>query len=155
MTEPKANPFKNLLDSRRQPTDAPETATPPTPTDGAAQSLSNDRISPRRKGEKAKRRNSEPAQQLEKTPITDPPRSPKRGRPATGKRSNPGWIGRTYYIQQSTDQAIEAELLALKHEGRAIDKSQLVDALLMAWVQFRQGEKAELLLKAIEQGDID
>jgi len=155
MTEPKPNPFKNLLDSRRQPTDAPEPATPPAPTDGAAQSLSNDRISPRRKGEKAKRRNSEPAQQPATPPITDQPRSPKRGRPATGKRSNPGWVGRNYYIQQSTDQAIEAELLALKHEGRAIDKSQLVDALLRAWVQFRQGEKAESLLKAIEQGDID
>lgn len=150
MTEPKANPFKNLLDSRRQPTDAPEPATPQTPTDGAAQSLSDDPISPRRKGEKAKRRNPEPAPPPATPPIADPPRSPKRGRPATGKRSNPGWIGRTYYIQQSTDQAIEAELLALKHEGRAIDKSQLVDALLMAWVQFRQGEKAELLLKAIE-----
>lgn len=155
MTEPKANPFKNLLDSRRQPTDAPEPATPPTPTDGAAQSLNNDRISPRRKGEKAKRRNPEPAPPPATPLIADPPQSPKRGRPATGKRSNPNWVGRNYYIQQSTDQAIEAELLALKHEGRAIDKSQLVDALLRAWVQFRQGEKAELLLKAIERQNTD
>jgi cytoskeletal protein RodZ len=151
MTEPKANPFKNLLDSRRQPTDAPESAPPTPPDDGAEPSPTSNRISPRRKGEKAKRRNSEPSPPPATPPIADPSPAKKRGRPATGKRSNPGWVGRTYYIQQTTDQAIEAELLALKHEGQAIDKSQLVDALLMAWVQFRQGEKAELLLRAIEQ----
>lgn len=148
MTEPKINPFKILLTSRQSP-EPPAPETPTSPNDGAAP------ISPRRKAEKPKSRKSSPVTPLDPTPTPDPSPPAKRGRPATGKRSNPGWIGRTYYIQQSTDQAIEAELLALRHGGHAIDKSQLVDALLMAWVQFRQGEKAELLLKAIEQPDTD
>ena len=72
-----------------------------------------------------------------------------RGRPATGKRSDPDWIGRTYYIRRETDLDIEGELLQLKRNGIEIDKSELVDALLAAWVQWRNGENSEILLTEI------
>lgn len=74
------------------------------------------------------------------------PEPKKRGRPATGKRSDPDWIGRTFYIQKGTDLDIEEELLKLKRQGIEIDKSELVDLLLAAWVKFRQGENIEILL---------
>lgn len=73
----------------------------------------------------------------------------KRGRPATGKRSDPGWLGRTYYVRQATDLDVEEELLNLKREGVEIDKSELVDSLLGAWVKWRNGEQANILLGRI------
>ena len=70
------------------------------------------------------------------------PKKKKRGRPATGKRSNAGWIGRTYYIQEKTDIEIEIELATMRRQGVSLDKSELVDALLGAWVAWRKGEDA-------------
>ena len=73
----------------------------------------------------------------------------KRGRPATGKRSDNAWIGRTFYIQRATDLDTEGELLNLKRQGFELDKSELVDKLLAAWVQWRNGENSEFLLSEI------
>jgi hypothetical protein len=73
----------------------------------------------------------------------------KRGRPATGKRSDPDWIGRTYYIRKETDLDIEGELYALKRQGIDIDKSELVDSLLAAWLKWRQGENIDIQLSEI------
>lgn len=70
----------------------------------------------------------------------------RRGRPATGKRSDPNWIGRTYYIRKETDLDIESELLLLKRQGFELDKSELVDALLTAWLKWQQGENSDSLL---------
>jgi hypothetical protein len=73
----------------------------------------------------------------------------KRGRPATGKRSDDAWIGRTFYVKRETDLDIEDELLNLKRQGIEIDKSELVDYLLAAWVKWRKGEDSEFLLGEI------
>lgn len=73
----------------------------------------------------------------------------KRGRPANGKRSDPGWIGRTFYVQKETDLDIEDALLRLKRQGFEVDKSELVDALLAAWVKWQQGGNIDLLLDEI------
>lgn len=73
----------------------------------------------------------------------------RRGRPANGKRSDPNWIGRTYYVQTETDLDVEEQLLKLKREGKELDKSELVNALLGAWVKWRQGEDSELLIGEI------
>lgn len=81
-------------------------------------------------------------------PSSTPP-SKKRGRPATGKRSDPDWIGRTYYIRRETDLDVEAELLQLKRQGHELDKSELVDSLLSAWLKWRQGENIEIHLSEI------
>ena len=70
----------------------------------------------------------------------------KRGRPAVGKRSNPDWIGRTYYVRRETDLDVAAELLELKRQGLDIDKSDLVDALLAAWVKWRNGDNIDCRL---------
>lgn len=73
----------------------------------------------------------------------------KRGRPATGKRSDPDWIGRTYYIRKETDFDIEDELIKLKRAGINLDKSELVDFLLGAWVKWRNGENIEIQMSEI------
>jgi hypothetical protein len=72
--------------------------------------------------------------------LTEPK---KRGRPAIGKRSNDDWVGRTYYVKRETDLDIEDELVNLKRQGIEIDKSELVDLLLSAWVKWRNGENLE------------
>ena len=90
-------------------------------------------------------------------PVTQPlpvqapisPEPKKRGRPATGKRSDDAWIGRTFYIQRATDLDTEGELLNLKRQGFELDKSELVDKLLVAWVKWRNGENSEFLLSEI------
>ena len=82
-----------------------------------------------------------------KSPDTPEPK--RRGRPATGKRSDPNWIGRTYYIRKETDLDVEDELLKLKRQGIELDKSELVEELLTAWMKWRQGEDSEILLSAI------
>lgn len=77
------------------------------------------------------------------------PKETKRGRPATGKRSREGWTGRTFYIQEDNDLDVEEELMNLKRTGVDLDKSELVNSLLAAWVKWRKGEKAEILLSKI------
>ncbi|MCY7278820.1 MAG: hypothetical protein LH702_35065 [Phormidesmis sp. CAN_BIN44] len=80
-------------------------------------------------------------------PVSSEPK--KRGRPATGKRSDDAWIGRTFYIQRETDLDAEEELLNLRRQGIELDKSELVDKLLAAWVQWRKGEDLDFLLAEI------
>ncbi len=81
--------------------------------------------------------------------ITPEEPAKKRGRPATGKRSNPDWIGRTYYIRKETDFDVEDELIKLKRAGISLDKSELVDFLLAAWVKWRKGENIEIQMSEI------
>jgi hypothetical protein len=86
------------------------------------------------------------------TPKSTPPstsETKRRGRPATGKRSDPNWIGRTYYIRKETDLDVEDELLQLKRQGIEIDKSELVEELLNAWLKWRQGEDSNFLMSEI------
>ena len=94
-----------------------------------------------------------PEQPVEPTQPKDTssptPELKKRGRPATGKRSDPNWIGRTYYIRKETDLDVEGELLQLKREGVELDKSELVNALLDAWVKWRQGENIDFQISEI------
>jgi len=77
------------------------------------------------------------------------PELPKRGRPATGKRSDPNWIGRTFYVQKETDLDVEDALLRLKRQGIEVNKSELVDALLAAWLKWQLGENIDFLLDEI------
>ena len=99
----------------------------------------------------AKKTTSKPTPE-EKPPepeITLDEPTKKRGRPATGKRSDPDWIGRTYYIRKETDFDVEDELVKLKRAGINLDKSELVDFLLAAWVQWRNGENIDIQLSEI------
>ena len=97
------------------------------------------------------RKDSEPITPEPLTPVQPlpSPESKKRGRPATGKRSDDAWIGRTYYVRRETDLDIEDELLKLKRRGIDIDKSELVDQLLSAWVKWQQGDNIEIHLSEI------
>jgi hypothetical protein len=81
-------------------------------------------------------------------PIAEPPR--RRGRPATGKRSDPNWLGRTFYIHKGIDSQIEIELLKLKQtQGLDLDKSELVNGLLAAWLQAQQTGQASVSMAEI------
>lgn len=85
----------------------------------------------------------------EKPAESSQPKNRKRGRPATGKRSDPGWIGRTYYVKEETDIDVEMELALLRRQGVEMDKSELVNNLLDAWVKWRKGENSDSLLGEI------
>lgn len=86
----------------------------------------------------------------EQAGLVVPPNEPrKRGRPPTGKRSNDAWIGRTYYVKRETDLDVEEVLLQLRRQGIEVDKSELVDLLLSAWVKWQQGENIEIQLTEI------
>jgi hypothetical protein len=52
-------------------------------------------------------------------------------------------------VKRETDLDIEDELLNLKRQGIELDKSELVDYLLAAWVKWRKGEDSEFLLGEI------
>lgn len=73
----------------------------------------------------------------------------KLGRPATGKRSDESWISRAFYIEENTDIEIEGELNKLRREGIKMDKSELVNACLIAWLKWRQGENPDKSLGSI------
>jgi hypothetical protein len=83
------------------------------------------------------------------TPAIENSTAKKRGRPATGKRSDDLWTGRTYYIQRETDLDMEDQLLRLKRQGIDIDKSELVDFLLAAWVKLQKGENSDFRISGI------
>lgn len=95
-------------------------------------------------------RSPEPIEGDQSTLVQSASTAPKkRGRPATGKRSDSAWIGRTFYIQKETDLDVETELLNLKRQGIELDKSELVDKLLSAWVKLQKGENPEFLIAEI------
>lgn len=118
----KESPFKKLFESRETPPEESEAIEAPAPAEQPKPS---------------------PEPEAPPPPPQPQPSPRKRGRPATGKRSDDAWIGRTFYVQRENDLDVEDELLKLKRQGIEIDKSELVDALLGAWVKWRQGENIE------------
>lgn len=134
-----ADMFKKLAQNRQKSTPAKEEETKPVPQSQPP------------KETKTPAKKSTPKPTPEEKPPAIAPEEPtkKRGRPATGKRSDPDWIGRTYYIRQETDFDVEDELIKLKREGINIDKSELVDFLLGAWVKWRNGENIDIQISEI------
>jgi hypothetical protein len=144
-----ADMFKKLAQNRQKST-SPETA---------AKTKEESKPAPKSNPpEKAKKTTPEPSS--EEKPLAEaiaelvediaPEESnKKRGRPATGKRSDPDWIGRTYYVRKETDFDVEDELVKLKRAGVNLDKSELVDFLLAAWVKWRKGENIDIQLSEI------
>ena len=143
-----ANDFESLFAARKKSREEQPVA---TETPAAKQSKKRSAIAPEPSTlpspapEPTPEPKPEPTAQQTTEPAPEPepaPKKKKRGRPATGKRSNAGWIGRTYYIQEKTDIEIEIELATMRRQGVSLDKSELVDALLGAWVAWRKGEDA-------------
>lgn len=137
MSDP-ANMFKKLAEGRLKSTPAKtEEESKPAPKSNPP--------------EKAQKTASEasPAEKLPEPEITTEESNKKRGRPATGKRSDPDWIGRTYYIRKENDFDVEDELVKLKRAGINLDKSELVDFLLAAWVRWRNGENIDIQMSEI------
>ena len=126
----KENPFKRAIASHKQT--AESVAEEVAPTDEKAEPMQETPVA------------AQPAS--ESTPTTAPK---KRGRPATGKRSDDSWVGRTYYVRRETDLDVEDALLRLKRQGIEVDKSELVDLLLGAWVKWQQGENIDIHISEI------
>jgi hypothetical protein len=97
-------------------------------------------------GEDEAKEESKPPAPAETVTKSEPK---KRGRPATGKRSDEAWIGRTYYVKRETDLDVEEALLQLQRQGIEIDKSELVNLLLGAWVKWQKGENMESYISEI------
>jgi hypothetical protein len=142
----KENPFKKAIASRHQE----EVSEPPII---APESEVIDRSTPAVTEPKIEVVEKKPSKATSKEPLLTPAMetttAKKRGRPATGKRSDDSWTGRTYYIQRETDLDMEDQLLRLKRQGIDIDKSELVDFLLAAWVKLQKGEKADFRISEI------
>ena len=144
-----ADMFKKLAQNRQKSTPAK----PEIETESETKSVSESKP-PKKTKSKAKAKSSakkatpKPAPEEKPAEVAIAPEEPtkKRGRPATGKRSDPDWIGRTYYIRKETDFDVEDELVKLKRAGVNLDKSELVDFLLAAWVQWRNGENIDIQL---------
>lgn len=128
------NPFKRAIANYNQPVEAVEDTEPEIAEE------TPEEVPPPAPVSKRKTVKAEPV-----IVATDK----KRGRPATGKRSDSAWIGRTFYIKRETDLDVEELLLKLRREGRDIDKSELVDFLLSAWVEWHKGENLEIQLSEI------
>ena len=126
----KENPFKRAIASHKQTTES--VALEVAPTDEKQEPMQETPVA------------AQPAS--EPTSTTAPK---KRGRPATGKRSDDAWIGRTYYVRRETDLDVEDALLKLKRQGIEVDKSELVDLLLGAWVKWQQGENIDIHISEI------
>lgn len=141
-----ADMFKKLAQNRQKSTPAqPEEETKPVPKSKPPKETKAKAKTP------AKKTTPKPTPE-EKPPepeVTPEEPTKKRGRPATGKRSDPDWVGRTYYIRKETDFDVEDELVKLKRAGVNLDKSELVDFLLAAWVQWRNGENIDIQMSEI------
>ena len=141
-----ANMFKKLAEGRQKSTPAkPE-------VENESEIKSVPKSNPPKETKTSGKKTTPELSPEEKSPepeITPEESAPKRGRPATGKRSDPDWIGRTYYVRKETDFDVEDELVKLKRAGFNLDKSELVDFLLAAWVRWRNGENIDIQMSEI------
>ncbi|MDJ0597061.1 MAG: hypothetical protein QNJ72_45075 [Pleurocapsa sp. MO_226.B13] len=147
-----ANMFKKLAQNRQKSTPPPPELNTESETKSVPEAKPPKKTKPKAKAKtSAKKATPQPISE-EKPPkiaITSEEPTKKRGRPATGKRSDPDWIGRTYYIRKETDFDVEDELIKLKRAGISLDKSELVNFLLGAWVKWRKGENIDIQLSEI------
>lgn len=143
MADKKENPFKAMMAARQGEGEREEE----TPVDEETKPAAKPKAKPaaRRSRSKAKAKPEPVEEATVEAPV-------KRGRgrpPSNGKRANDEWIGRTYYVKRDADIRTELELASLRFQGIEMDKSDLVNALLEAWVKYRQGENGEDLLSEI------
>ncbi len=144
-----AEMFKKLAQGRLKSSQAPEETKTQAETKPEPKTKTPAKTKTKAKVKKSvKKIPQEPTEKQPEGEIVPEP-TKKRGRPATGKRSDPDWIGRTYYIRKATDFDIEDELVKLKRAGINLDKSELVDFLLAAWVKWRKGENIDLQISEI------
>ena len=146
------NMFKKLAQNRQKSTPAKTETKSESETKSVPEAQPPKKTKPQAKAKTpTKKATPKPTPEEKPTEVAIAPEEPtkKRGRPATGKRSDPDWIGRTYYIRKETDFDIEDELVKLKRAGVNLDKSELVDFLLGAWVKWRNGENIDIQMSEI------
>ncbi len=146
-----ANMFKKLAQGRQKSTPAKPEVETESETKPVPKSKPTKETKAKAKAKTPTKKTTPKPTPEEKPPevaIAEEP-TKKRGRPATGKRSDPNWIGRTYYIRKETDFDVEDELIKLKRAGINLDKSELVDFLLDAWVQCQNGKNIDIQMSAL------
>jgi len=90
------------------------------------------------------RRRKPPAEQPkpEPAPVVEaeatPSAAPQQARSSRGgKRSNPGWKNKGFLIQVSTSNRLDMAIAKAKIGGEEIDQSELIDQLLIDWLDSR------------------
>jgi hypothetical protein len=73
----------------------------------------------------------------------------KGGRPKGGKREDPDWVARSFFLQTATDNGIEDLVILSKRAGTLIDKSDVANTVLSAYVKFRIDGNTETFLESI------
>lgn len=126
MADNKENPFKAMMAARQQ-------GEPDKVPSQLAENLPRELVT------------KLPSQQA----STEKPDTPAPKAKPLSKRQDPDWLTRTYYVKKSTDLEVEDELLTLRREGTDLDKSDLVDALLAAWVAYRRGVAPDQALEQV------
>ena len=92
----------------------------------------------------ARRRKPRDYQQAKPEPlpvVEAPSEAPKQARSSRGgKRSNPGWKNKGFLIQVSTSNRLDMAIAKAKIGGEEIDQSELIDQLLIDWLDSRSEE---------------
>jgi hypothetical protein len=154
MADQKPNPFKAMMAARPnaplvedEPVEeTPKQAEPSSQRSTRKKAASSPKSTTRKPKAAAQTAPQEPEPETEKPPE---PVKRGRGRPPGGKRTDDKWIPRTYYVERNNDIDCEIELARLRAHGIELDKSDLVNALLGAWVKFQRGENTEIQLDEI------
>jgi hypothetical protein len=154
MADQKPNPFKAMMAARPnaplvedEPVEeTPKQSEPKSQRSTRKKAASSPKSTTRKPKAAAQTAPQEPEPETEKPPE---PVKRGRGRPPGGKRTDDKWIPRTYYVERNNDIDCEIELARLRAHGIELDKSDLINALLGAWVKFQRGENTEIQLDEI------
>jgi hypothetical protein len=155
MADQKPNPFKAMMAARPN---APLVEDEPVEEQPKQPEPNRKRSTDKKTTATSKAATRKPKPEAAETPAQEPepkteaapePVKRGRGRPPGGKRTDDKWIPRTYYVERNNDIDCEIELARLRAHGIELDKSDLVNALLGAWVKFQRGENTEIQLDEI------
>jgi hypothetical protein len=155
MADQKPNPFKAMMAARPN---APLVEDEPVEEQPKQPEPTHKRSTGKKTTSTSRSATYKPKSEAVKTPAQEPePENKKtsepvkrgRGRPPGGKRADDKWIPRTYYVERNNDIDCEIELARLRAHGIELDKSDLVNALLGAWVKFQRGENKKIQLDEI------
>ncbi len=78
--------------------------------------------------------------------------APKEKVRGSAKRNNPDYAARSFYLPKATDRRLQRVLLDLQEEGYELDRSELLNCLLTAWLDSRQGSDLEHRLAELLSG---
>lgn len=90
------------------------------------------------------------AQSLDKLTTKEPKGKGKAGRPKGGKRDDEAWLARSFFLESEVDGLIDEVVYLAKRRQNKIDKSDVVNTLVKACLQYRLDGNTESLTAAIQ-----